>query len=401
MTLRLYSILGQALLLVFVALIFLPQVASAQMTPAGAYLDRLLGNTTRMVQNLPNIIAAAEAAADNMFTGGTLWLAGDSAFVSEGLGRAGGIMTARNLSDVGQLSRDDVVLLGSLTGREADDTAILQAAADDGALVIFFAPQNLPGDHTFLDASASSGDNSGTLPIISPVLAVNLWTFTGELVAALTRRGKMPPMYQSVLVSGGRERNAANSGRQWDTQQVPPVGAGLLGRTYLARLANIMRRLRATQLDNFAAAGGLAAVARRAGNNLWYGCQGHMLPMQSNMPANPGIVQPVPGNHAGNIPHVFKPGDVVLYVGYYEPNGPWVEATHGAGAKIITVVSGTPDQPAEKMGADININGCWVYGDALVEVPGYDVKILPPSGVIQTAAYWMLLAETTSERATR
>ena len=45
------------------------------------------------------------------------------------------------------------------------------------------------------------------------------------------------------------------------------------------------------------------------------------------------------------------------------------------------------------MGADINISGCWPYGDALVQVPGYDVSILPPSGVIQSAAYWMLVAE--------
>ncbi len=36
MTFSLCSILRQAVLLVFVALIFLPQFASAQMTPAGA-----------------------------------------------------------------------------------------------------------------------------------------------------------------------------------------------------------------------------------------------------------------------------------------------------------------------------------------------------------------------------
>ncbi len=86
-------------------------------------------------------------------------------------------------------------------------------------------------------------------------------------------------------------------------------------------------------------------------------------------------------------------GDLVLYVGMYEPYGPWVETAHACGAKIVTVVSGTPQRQAEEMGADVNINGCWPFGESVVEVPGYDVKILPPTGVIQSSAYWMFVAE--------
>ena len=49
------------------------------------------------------------------------------------------------------------------------------------------------------------------------------------------------------------------------------------------------------------------------------------------------------------------------------------------------------------MGADLNLSGCWPFGDALVDVPGYDISILPPSGVVQAAAYWMLVAETAAQ----
>jgi len=35
----------------------------------------------------------------------------------------------------------------------------------------------------------------------------------------------------------------------------------------------------------------------------------------------------------------------------------------------------------------------WRFGDAVVTVPGYDVKMLPPSGVIQSMMYWMLSGE--------
>ena len=90
---------------------------------------------------------------------------------------------------------------------------------------------------------------------------------------------------------------------------------------------------------------------------------------------------------------LVKPGDLILYVGYYEPWGPWVETAHELGAKIVTVVSGTPERRAEDMGADINIDGCWAYGDAVVDVPGYDIRVLPPSGVVASAAYSMLMAE--------
>jgi hypothetical protein len=57
------------------------------------------------------------------------------------------------------------------------------------------------------------------------------------------------------------------------------------------------------------------------------------------------------------------------------------------------VLSGTPQRRAEDMGADLNINGCWPYGDALLEIPGYDAKILPPSGVMAAAAYYLLMGE--------
>lgn len=42
---------------------------------------------------------------------------------------------------------------------------------------------------------------------------------------------------------------------------------------------------------------------------------------------------------------------------------------------------------------DVFIDPFWRFGDAVVEIPGYDVKIIPPSGVIQSMIYWMLSGE--------
>jgi len=43
-----------------------------------------------------------------------------------------------------------------------------------------------------------------------------------------------------------------------------------------------------------------------------------------------------------------------------------------------------PDGPQP----DAVIHPHWSYGDALATVPGYDVPILPASGIVQAAIYW-------------
>ena len=151
-------------------------------------------------------------------------------------------------------------------------------------------------------------------------------------------------------------------------------------------------------MDKFDQAGQLAAEALRAGHTAWYGALGHLPPELPGQTGDPGVLTPLKMNTPDKLGDVVKPGDVILYVGYYQPSGPWVEQAHALGAKIVTVVSGTPETPAEDMGADININGCWPYGDALITIPGYDIKVLPPSGVIQSAAHWMLVAATEAAR---
>ncbi|MBI3919962.1 MAG: hypothetical protein HY318_00990 [Armatimonadetes bacterium] len=49
--------------------------------------------------------------------------------------------------------------------------------------------------------------------------------------------------------------------------------------------------------------------------------------------------------------------------------------------------------------SDLVIDPQWKYGDACVKVAGCDVNALPPSGVLGTASYWMLVEETVSRLA--
>lgn len=397
--------------------------ASAQ-TPAQAYLDRLLTANAAAAADLPDYVADAELAAallsrDPDGPGPALWLAGDKGFVTEGMNRAGGLMIAQRLPSPEDVSFGDVALVGSLEGDDAETRALVEGIAARGGLVVLFAPRPAPSvtpspelvallstqgrgmvendrGFLFLDAHADP-PSASDLPTVSPANAQSLWAFSGELVSALARRtGRLTPVYRSVMVPGGREYNATLKGARWEGPVDEAPAAGVLGRTYLARVANWMRQMRATEADEFAAAGRRAAEVIAADGTVWLATLGHLPPSQTDqVPDGQLAFSILPGSQPDKVAELVRPGDLVLYVGYYEPLGPWVETVHAAGAQIVTVVSGTPERPATQMGAEINICGCWPYGDVTVaRTRGGQPDMLPPSGVIQSGAVWMLLAET-------
>ena len=90
----------------------------------------------------------------------------------------------------------------------------------------------------------------------------------------------------------------------------------------------------------------------------------------------------------------LQKGDVLLHVGYTSMEPDIVKAARGAGAKVISIVAGTPSAPPEEYKlADLWLDPHWVLGDAELPIDGYDVRILPPSGTINIAMYWMITAE--------
>lgn len=371
-----------------------PESARHAPSPSAQYAGRLLGCLSLLVDELPLMTTIAEQAATRMAAGGKLWLAGDRGFVQEGLHRAGGMMCAQSLTAPDRLAAGDIVLVGAIPGGAVPVKDLLRACAAAGAMAIVFGPERPVGEcAAFVDTEPPQAVDP--LPVTHPATAAGLWAFTGELVAALTRLGRMPPMYQSVLVPGGRDRNAPHLQRQWEPDPVPPVRRGVLGRMYLARVANALRTLIACEGRNLTRAGALAAETLKRGATVWCEPVGHMPPEVAGGTGDPGLFKQLRlGTHPEKLPAMVKPGDLLLYVGYYEPFGPWVATAHDAGVAVVTAVSGTPEMAASATGAEIAIDPQWAFGDATVDVPGYDIAILPPSGVIQTAVYWMLAAET-------
>ena len=65
-----------------------------------------------------------------------------------------------------------------------------------------------------------------------------------------------------------------------------------------------------------------------------------------------------------------------------------VLAVAAACAEGETIIAGAGEPEEGDPMPDYRIRPHWPYGDSLVSVPGYGIRVLPSSGIVQTAVYW-------------
>ena len=374
-------------------------------SPAQAYAQRALALLARAQADTGRLLAPAETAAERLAAAGRLWLAGSHpGFVAEGHYRAGGLIGAQRLKSPEELREGDVVLCGTLDPANEADLTLARAAGEAGACCVAFAPEAADSPlATEADAcftAAAPIPREGELPTASVGMMADLWAFTGELVAALTRRARVPAMFQSVGTPGGRERNEPLLGSMFHPGvTVPPIPPGELSATYLSRVTRRLREMADDEEPRFAEAGLLAAQALADGRTIYAVPFGHCLPHEMRLPGDPGYCEVLPGQPSAELlREKLREGDVVLYVGYYFLQPEVRDIAQERGAHVVSLVCGTPDSAAAEQGAAINIDTHWPFGDTSIDLPGYDVAILPPSGVIMASAYWMLMAELQAAR---
>jgi hypothetical protein len=90
---------------------------------------------------------------------------------------------------------------------------------------------------------------------------------------------------------------------------------------------------------------------------------------------------------------VLGPDGYLVYLGYYDgvPPGTWdaVRRAKARAAWIIVPLAGQ-NLNFEQYG-DVMIDQHYEPGDAAIAMPGYDIKILPPSGITQLLVYEALM----------
>jgi hypothetical protein len=343
--------------------------------------------------------AAAEAAAGRFLTGGSLLVAGSiPLFDVEWTNRSGGLMPVAALKGPSSLSAADVLVYGCLAGSENDDAVRLAQARAEGALVIAFgtkgqAARLRPAADFFLAAELPAGT-----PLPAQTAAclsiAHLWAFTGELVAACTRGGKMPTMWQSIKVPGSTERNSRyRPFRFHDDLQVQPVKPGVLGNQYLAGLIGSLEKL-AAETKPVQTAGRIIRSAAEAKRTVFHANLGHFEPARLLPEGFPIRVVTLPlKSPEAELRNSGAAGDALFAIWYHEMPAQLLDAARKKGLRSIVVAGQNPFAPLDTKLTDVYIDPHWVVGDAIVAVPGYDIKIIPPSAVLNGLLFYAVIAE--------
>ena len=370
--------------------------------PAACYIESMLDLVGSLEKNLQPISEVADEVVNRVLAGGNLYSTEDGGgFVSELGGRAGGIMMVKRLEDPAAVKQGDAVLATTLDLKREEQGKLLWDLIEKGVFVVLFGSEESPLKAkvnrlipTFMPLGTAPqvqiGDAGKKICPGATVADIAAgWAFAGEFIGACTRRGKMPTMYQSVYVPNSKVWNPKYSGQAFhDDFDIVPLAPTSVGRTYLADIRRCFEGIKNTQLSLFEHAGQFGAQALKSGHKVWYDFNGHHLHDQVGLPGDPGLL-----TVADREDPSLAAEDVFLWVGYYDRPDPQLEIVQKAGCKAIWITGARSVNPVSLAPDRVVIDPYWGFGDASVAIPGYDIRVLPPSGVVQTACLWMVVGE--------
>ncbi len=365
--------MNRALPLAFALLGCSPRAGSAEEN----YLLRLEHTLAQSRSNLTDVTKTAERAASEFVAGGSLWVAGrQKDFIAEACGRAGGLMAIARL---GQRvpTNHDVILSAAPGPLNPEEVQTIAHWRERGAMVIQF--------------NSAAGLYRDRFPMDTVANVADLWTWTGEFVAACTRLGRIPILYQSYGLPGGPERGKKYQGKKFhDDITIKAVPAEVLGRDYLRQVGSMLASIHETQMPRIIQA---AKWWREAGTASTL-VTGHMFPSHAQDPRahSLGSLAGVPAWEDKELLDSSHPPPFVLYLGYQFAPRKLVAQAKATGVKLV-YTDVEPNQPPEPASNILYIDPAWPLADACVALPGYDIPILPASGVVQAAIYWTIASE--------
>lgn len=356
-----------------------------------SYLERTRAALAACGKDMPAITAAAEALAEKMAKGGKFWAGGHPALVSEFSGRAAGFMYLKSLQP-DQVQSGDAILYapGGL-----DRATELEALAKTGAALVCIGGEPPSGAHHLATASDLSATLGG---------AIAGWTLLAETVAALTRHGKMPVIYETIGLYGGFQRIAQfeAKGVYWhEPHTVPPIPPGTLGLVYTAQLDAMLDRVGREMAPRIAQVAAWSAESLAEGRRAIMYNMGHLFPNEvaeteiatlfESAVLYSGFSQmPMPED-------TYQAGDTLIHIGYQHPPYDLLPRGRDAGARVAYVdLMQHRDYP--NGGDVIWIDPMWDWADGAVKIPNYDVPACPASGVINSAIAWEIFRLTKAAR---
>ena len=213
----------------------------------------------------------------------------------------------------------------------------------------------------------------------------------GETIAALTRHGKMPTMAKSFSYADGREWWDKYFRKQQfhDDFQVPPIPAGKLGRAYVNQIRGLLQKYGRTQLPVVNQDADRIVEELEKGRKTVVAYTGHMTwafagKAEAEAWANPADLEGSANRYIKTTPD----GALVLRLGYSGDHRDDEAALKQKHQRVMLICAENP-RPEWQLPQDLLsvIDMGWAFGDACVSIPGYPIRILPPSGVMQLVSY--------------
>jgi hypothetical protein len=400
-----------------------PQVRSA----AESYLDGLLRKLDESEARLPELTALAVRLAERHLHGGIIgfpWIG--STLEQELLGRSGGVIHVGfdrcwKAERTPEERANDMVVFAWDAAPKPDDLKRLKEFKAKGMFVLGFGAkrsaklaEHVAACDAWIDSGSSDDDRVVDLGGSRRVgktehftNAVNGWVLTAEFVAALTRNGKMPTMWKSWATTDGRDwSNRYFTRMQFhDDVSVPPIAAGELGRQYIERIRYMVERLKRTELPQLRAMAERIDAELIAGRKTMVASAGHMVMNyvgrfdDALWAENHELHDNVEAQRSG-FEKTTPDGALVLRL---DANGLHRSVHELFQRKRQRVLLITAENPRPEFsipaGYDLRVDPGFTFGDACVWLAGYPIPILPPSGVMQIAAYEVINVEVHQRRA--
>ncbi len=374
-------------------ILFLLATIAYAATPVDSEVQRVQTLIATHRSSLTRLNAAASAVSQNLVSGGTYYICcGDNAINSEVYGRAGGSMGVVVYSGQ-QIGTKDVLWVNYTSGTyQSVSTSIAQLNVPQGAVVVWFGPQPPTGPPgTYWIDSLTSWADDDAFALMGNVLS--WWSLTGELAAATARQGKTLVFWESVQPPGAAIRNSHYTNQLFHNgwpQMAATIQAGTLAGSYLDYAGTMVGQIVQAELSKIVATGQLMAQRKTAGTAVILGINSHLVRILAA--AGSPYFQYLDLNGTTPLSSLLSSNGYLVSLDYFGVNlDSWRTVRNTAGANATWINAASSHQADFTPYGDTIITQHWEFGDSVVPVPGYDVALLPVSGVAQLFIYDLLL----------
>ena len=377
---------------------------------AAGYADETSRILAALKKALPHITLTAERAALRYVHGDEvgeygIGADGDPIFIWEATSRAGGIagMSKWNINPKQGPFKRGIILFCLQEGDLVAQEKRIRDWTESGSTVILFGRADLlqamneakveVEDQVVIPAAEHGGlvpgpNDNWLLPTDPVAVMSTLWVWTAEFVSACSRQGKMPTMLLSIMVPGGKERLEQLTKVKFHEETPRAVKAGSLGRAWLRTARKQMATVRRRDMRTIRTVAQSALAAKMSGHTLWIVAEGHGAGQVPGLPQDAGFFT------VGKSPIPFQEGDYLLVMGYKDISPELAAQARAANVRIAwSCADFLPETRAAVLTNELFIDQPWSFGDAEVTMPGYDIKLFPTSGIINTTIYQMINGE--------